>query len=435
MTQISDDDSKYLNTAGEWIYYVNGSDNDCLYRICTDGTQRTKICDDACGSINVDDGWIYYSNASDGGKLYKIRTDGTQRERLGENKCGRICTAGDWVYYEDESDSGNLRRIHKDGTWDSKLAGEIYTVGTLDGTFEYTEKPDGTLFVTRYTGFASTVKIPSEFQGKSVTGIGNSASDGTGSIFFWCDSPGKIKEIIIPDSVTSISDFAFRGCGLESITIPESVTSIGYGAFFWCGSLNFFDVASSNPSYSSEDGILYDKDKTALICCPATKSGTLNIPDSVKSIGDLAFLHSKLTAVIMPDSVTSIGSQTFLECFQLTNIKLSRNLKTIGDGAFICCNKLKKITIPEDVESIGTDVFRACSSLTAINVAGSNTSYSSVDGVLYNKSRTVMICRPNGKSEADKKDDIAVWIIVGAAMVVLAGGGLLWNRYRKKKAK
>ena len=90
--------------------------------------------------------------------------------------------------------------------------------------------------------------------------------------------------------VTSIGDWAFYGCTkLTSATIPDSVTGIGYAAFSKCGSLKSIDVGEGNTEYSSEDGVLFDKNKTVLIHFPAGKGGHYTIPDGVTSIGDHAF--------------------------------------------------------------------------------------------------------------------------------------------------
>ena len=129
----------------------------------------------------------------------------------------------------------------------------------------------------------------------SVTSIGSSA-------FGNCSG---LTSVTIGYSVTSIEDYAFEDCSsLTSVTIPNSVTSIGEWAFEDCTGLTSIDVASDNSNYCSEDGVLFNKDKTTLIQYPEGKQGAYTIPNSVTSIGRSAFSGcSSLTSVTIPNSV------------------------------------------------------------------------------------------------------------------------------------
>jgi len=132
-----------------------------------------------------------------------------------------------------------------------------------------------------------------------------------------------LTNVTIPTSVTNIGENAFQYCyPLTSITLPDNVISIGSAAFAGCTSLTAINVDTGNSTYLSQDGVLYNKDKTTLLIYPAGKTGnSFTIPDSVNSIGNLAFANcTNLTIVTIPDSVNSIGKQAFFPCKNLVSV-------------------------------------------------------------------------------------------------------------------
>ena len=235
----------------------------------------------------------------------------------------------------------------------------------------------------------TSIEIPS-----GVTSIGNSA-------FKNCTSLASIE---IPSSVTSIGNEAFAYCtNLTSIEIPSGVTSIENYAFSNCTSLNSINVDKDNQSYSSEDGILFDKEKKKLITYPAgKKEKEYNIPSSVTSIGAGTFYGCRsLTRIEIPSSVTSIECLAFYGCTSLTSIEIPSSVTSIGMWAFYNCTSLTSIEIPSSVASIGIYAFSRCVSLNSINVDKSNQEYSSEDGILFDKDKKELICYPAEKKEKE----------------------------------
>ena len=213
----------------------------------------------------------------------------------------------------------------------------------------------------------------------SVT-IGNSVTSIGGSAFENCTS---LTTINIPDSVTSIGRYAFDGCrGLTSVTIGKGVTSIGDYAFRSCLSLLSINVNTNNKSYSSQDGVLFNINKTILIRYPAGNSSkSYTIPDSVTNIGEYAFDYcTSLTSVTIGNSVTNIGNHAFYTCTSLTSITIPDSVKVIGQISFQRCSSLTSVTIGNSVTQIGSYCFTSCSKLTNIifeNTTGWNMTTSS----------------------------------------------------------
>jgi len=227
---------------------------------------------------------------------------------------------------------------------------------------------------------------------------------------------GKADNVTIPNGVTIIGDRAFVDSEITSVTIPASVINIGKSVFDNCFKLKSITVVAQNNTFSSIDGVLFNKDKNVLIKFPPYKQyGNYTIPSSVTTIGDEAFIQSSfesitipssvlsigkrafhgcnyITSVTIPSSVTSIGdmafeglrslksvtlqsnftyfgNSAFENCFYLTNVTLLPGLTKIGDRAFQSCESIKNVTIPSSVSSIGILAFDGCDGLTNITLS------------------------------------------------------------------
>lgn len=180
----------------------------------------------------------------------------------------------------------------------------------------------------------------------------------------------------IPNSVTSIGEYAFTGSGLTSVTIPKSVISIGRGAFSYCSSLTTIKVEEENAVYDSRNncnGIILTADNELVSGC----SNTI-IPNSVTSIGKSAFHGcSSLTSIAIPNSVTSIGEWAFSHCVGLTSITIPESVISISNYTCNYCIGLTTVTIGSNVTSIGYMAFYCCKKLKdfycyAINIPETN---------------------------------------------------------------
>ncbi len=202
----------------------------------------------------------------------------------------------------------------------------------------------------------------------------------------------RLKSIDIPENVTKIDDMVFNGCieleeinmknnltkigknafkdckSLRSITLPSSLTAIGAGPFRGCCNLNEIKVDPKNKFFKSLDSVLFNKNKSSLICYPSqTGDKSYTIPDSVTIISDWAFCEcAKLEKIIIPDSVNEIGEGAFYSCTAVKELVLPDSVTRIDDIAFRGCTALKRITIPDSVKEFGWGVFNGCDDVTVV---------------------------------------------------------------------
>ena len=221
--------------------------------------------------------------------------------------------------------------------------------------------------------------------------IPNSVSSIRNYAFYECTG---LTSVTIPNSVTSIGGMAFDSCtGLTSVTIPNSVTEIGNAAFYECTGLTSVTIPNSVTKIGN----------TAFYGCTGLTSVTIG--NSVKTIGERAFYNcTGLTNIyvdsnnaaydsrdncnaiietatntliagcmntVIPNSVTSIGDYAFNKCSGLTSVTIPNSVTSIGDYAFYKCTGLTSVTIPNSVTKIGNTAFYECTGLTSVTIGNS----------------------------------------------------------------
>ena len=242
-----------------------------------------------------------------------------------------------------------------------------------------------------------------------------------------------IKTVVIASGVTNIGNNAFHGCtGLTSVTIPNSITKIGFSTFQLCINLASILVDKGNNNFSSQDGILFNKEKNELIQYPAGKQDTsytipnsvteignsafaycsaltsVAIPNTITSIGEFAFREAVLTSVTIPNSVTEIGEGAFHACFMLTSVAIPNTIKSIRYRTFFLCDRLTSITIPNSVIEIGESAFSYCYGLTEITVEATtppNNIGTSFHGNFWEVNRAIPVYVPQGSLQDYKEAD------------------------------
>jgi hypothetical protein len=237
--------------------------------------------------------------------------------------------------------------------------------------------------ITQYNGSQEIVTIPEYIEGLPVCSIGSRA-------FSPWDRNLPLTTINFPNTIKIIGDHAFyRTCPkLVNVTIPSQVNFIGDGAFSECASLENINVDNNNQNFLSENGVLFNKNKTILHQFPAGKSGAYNIPVGVTTLPWDAFLSSeKLTEVTMPTTVTYIGPSCFNHCSSLQKINIPRSVTAINDTTFAGCISLNSIELPDTITSLGSFSFIGCRSLSEIIVPASVTS---VGGYAFSQCSNLM---------------------------------------------
>lgn len=221
--------------------------------------------------------------------------------------------------------------------------------GYTSGDFTYKLNDDGSAIITRYSGSAAALTIPSSLDGHTVKQIDSYAFE----------KNTTLTSVSIPETVTELEYSAFMDCtSLTAVTIPSGLTSAGSsnGAFSGCSALTTVQFGSG---LTSIPGALFE----------GTGLKTVTLPESVTSIGPWAFANcAKLEQVSFPAGLTSIDLCAFENCTALTAVTLPKRLTELGNEAFENCSALKSVWIPKSLtynKGAGGS-FKGCTALTDI---------------------------------------------------------------------
>lgn len=174
------------------------------------------------------------------------------------------------------------------------------------------------------------------------------------SVFNSCKS---LKNIILPNGITTIPEYAFAACeSLESITLPSNLEAINQYAFVWTTSLK---------------SITFPKTLQKIMNYAFRSSGleSVTIPEGVIQFGTYVFTECKsLTTATLPTSIQTFGNQVFTNCTALTTVNLPEGLKLLGGYVFKGCTSLETIKLPSTLTTFGNYTFQGCTSLKSVEI-------------------------------------------------------------------
>ncbi len=272
----------------------------------------------------------------------------------------------------------------------------------------------GMMFMKRILGvFLSLVIVLGAFSCLPVT----VSAEGADEIMFELNDDGEsysvtayigeyTDKLSIPSKynglpVTKIARFAFEhNDNIGALFIPATIKEIDERAFYNCDYLKSFSVSSKSKYFSAIDGVLFNKDQTKLVRYPDNKKGSsYTIPDGVKHIASHAFEASAPDKVILSEGVLSIGESAFAHS-GIEEIVFSDTVTEIGKEAFGYCGSLEVVELSASIAEISSDAFWDCDKISSYSVASGSKHFSTINGVLFNKSKTKLVQYPCAREKS-----------------------------------
>ena len=278
------------------------------------------------------------------------------------------------------------------------------SLANSNGDYTYDVRDDETIEITKYNGSASNLNIPSTIDGKQVSYIGSDSFRGN----------KHLNSVTIPDSVKVIQSRAFAECSnlstlkfgknvekiydyvffqtnITEITLPEKLNYISGIAFLGNCVIKNINVDANNTNFSSNNGIVFSKDKKKIVLYPQGKTEkaytipstveeicdsafsyaqveSITIPSSVKKFGNYVFSSTNITSITIPSTVTEMGYGPVADCQKLISANIQSKVKVLPYDMFNGCASLKNVTLNDNIEEIYNRAFYGCKSLSNITL-------------------------------------------------------------------
>ena len=278
------------------------------------------------------------------------------------------------------------------------------SLANSNGDYTYDVRDDGTIEITKYNGSASNLNIPSTIDGKQVSYIGRESFLGN----------KYLNSVTIPDSVKVIQQGAFAECSnlstlkfgknvekiydyvffqtnITEITLPKKLNHISGTAFLGNHVIKNINVDANNTNFSSNNGIVFSKDKKKIVLYPQGKTEkaytipstveeicdsafsyaqveSITISKSVKKFGNYVFSSTNIKSITIPSTVTEMGYGPVADCQKLISANIQSKVKVLPYDMFNGCASLKNVTLNDNIEEIYNRAFYGCKSLSNITL-------------------------------------------------------------------
>jgi hypothetical protein len=323
--------------------------NDATETVDTDG-------DGVGNNADTDDDGDGVVDANDALPNDATETVDTDSDGIGNN--ADLDDDGDGVNDDSDpfpNDANETKDTDGDGVGDN---GDIFA-NFDDNLITYSDEGDSVTITGCETSASGSLIIPDTINDLPVTRIRFGA-------FMDCTS---LTSIIIPDGVTALEDWTFVNCSsLESMKIPANIASIHQVAFADNTALTSFEVSPDNQFFSSESGVLFNKEQNTLILYPENKDGDYQVPPSVSILSPYAFNKSVIKNITLPAGLEAILEGAFYGCSRLEKITIPENVNIIGKQAFEDCSNLKNFFMEGPPPSVGSSAFNNLAPNALVNV-------------------------------------------------------------------